>query len=51
MSDIEKVAEALRIVAGKMQKAYDMGQASQTVSLQDLLEMMLAVADKIDPIQ
>ncbi len=46
MSD---VADAIRTVTAKMQKAIDAGYASRGIDADDLIEALLAIADELDP--
>ena len=42
-------ADAIRIVTAKVQKAIDDGEASRQIDADDLIEILLSIADKIDP--
>jgi hypothetical protein len=43
------IADALRAVGARMQQAIDAGQRSVTVDAEDLIEVLLALADELDP--
>lgn len=45
----EKIADAMRRLAAKLQKQWDDGERSSTLDLDDLTETLLAIADEIDP--
>jgi hypothetical protein len=44
-----RVADALRAVGARMQQAIDAGQRPRAIDADDLVEMLLAVADELDP--
>jgi hypothetical protein len=44
-----RIADALRAVGARMQQAIDAGQRSVTVDAEDLIEVLLALADELDP--
>ena len=44
-----KIADALRVVALRLENALEEGRRSARVDAHDLLEMLLAVADELDP--
>jgi hypothetical protein len=44
-----RVADALRAVGARMQQAIDAGQRPRAIDADDLIEMLLAVADELDP--
>lgn len=44
-----RVADALRAVGARMQQAIDAGQRPRAVDADDLVEVLLAVADELDP--
>jgi hypothetical protein len=46
---VRQVADALRVVGARMQQAIDAGQRSRTIDADDLVEVLLAVADELDP--
>ena len=45
----QKVADAIRKVTVKMHKAWENGECSANVSLNDLTEALLAIAEELDP--
>ena len=46
---MQRVADAIRNVTAAAQRAYDDGERSAMIDLHDLVEVLLAVADEIDP--
>ena len=44
-----KVADALRKVTAKVQRTIDDGHRSRHIDADDLVEVLLAVADELDP--
>lgn len=44
-----RVADALRAVGARMQQAIDAGQRPRTIDADDLFEVLLALADELDP--
>lgn len=44
-----RVADALRAVGARMQQAIDTGQRPRAIDADDLVEVLLALADEIDP--
>ena len=44
-----KVADAIRKVTVAMQRAIDSGERSKAIDADDLIEVLLAVADELDP--
>jgi hypothetical protein len=44
-----RIADALRAVGARMQQAIDAGQRPRAIDANDLVEMLLAVADELDP--
>jgi hypothetical protein len=46
---MRQVADALRAVGARMQQAIDAGQRSRSIDADDLVEVLLAVADELDP--
>jgi hypothetical protein len=44
------VADAIRTVTAKLQRAIDEGQRSRAIDADDLAEMLLAIADELDPL-
>lgn len=45
----QKIAEAIREVTGKVQNAIKDGYRSRRTDADDLVEVLLAIADRIDP--
>ena len=45
----QKVADAMRRLAAKLQKQWDSGKRSSHIDLYDLTETLLAIADELDP--
>lgn len=45
----EKVADAIRSVTAAMQKAIDAGERSTHIDAEDLIDVLLSIADEIDP--
>lgn len=43
------VADAIREVTARAQNLWEAGQRSKVIDLFDVLEILLAVADKLDP--
>ena len=43
------VADALRTVALRLERAIEEGQRSRQIDAEDLLETLLGVADELDP--
>jgi hypothetical protein len=43
-----RVADALRAVSARMQQAIDAGQRPRNIDADDLVELLLAVADELD---
>lgn len=43
------IADALRAVGARMQQAVDAGQRSRAIDADDLVELLLAVADELEP--
>jgi hypothetical protein len=46
---MNQVADALRAVGARMQQAIDVGQRPRAVDADDLVELLLAFADELDP--
>jgi hypothetical protein len=46
---MHEVAEAIREVTAAVQKQLAKGQRSRAIDAEDLAEVLLAVADRIDP--
>jgi hypothetical protein len=44
-----KIADALRVVALRLENALEEGRRSNRIDANDLLETLLAVADQLDP--
>jgi hypothetical protein len=44
-----KIADALRVVALRLENALEEGHRSTRIDANDLLETLLAVADQLDP--
>ena len=44
-----KIADALRVVALRLENALEEGRRSTRIDANDLLETLLAVADQLDP--
>lgn len=44
-----KLADALRKVTASMQQAIDNGHRSRVIDADDLVEVLLSVADQLDP--
>jgi len=44
-----KIADALRVVALRLEEAIERGKRSNRIDANDLLETLLAVADQLDP--
>lgn len=49
MTTEQRVADAVRQVAVKLQTAIDQGHRSARIDANDLLESLLAIADTLDP--
>ncbi len=45
----QKIADALREVALRLEHVLDAGQRSQRLTAEDLLQTLLSVADELDP--
>ena len=45
----ERIADAVRAVAIKLENAIDQGHRSARIDAHDLLETLLALADELDP--
>ena len=43
------VADAIRKVTAKVQQAIDEGERSRVIDADDLVEVLLAIADTLDP--
>ena len=46
---MRQVADALRTVSARMQRSVYEGQRSRAIDADDLVELLLAVADELDP--
>jgi hypothetical protein len=46
---MNQIADALRAVGARMQQAIDAGQRPRQIDADDLVELLLAVADELDP--
>ena len=44
-----QVADAIRKVTAVMQRRYDEGERSAAIDLHDLVEVLLTIADELDP--
>ena len=44
-----ELADAIRKVTAKMQRAIDQGRRSRMIDADDLVEVLLAIADELDP--
>lgn len=44
-----KIADALRVVALRLEDALERGRRSTRIDANDLLETLLAIADQLDP--
>ena len=44
-----EVADAIRTVTAKIQDAVDTGRRSTSIDANDLVEVLLAIADQLDP--
>ena len=49
MTTEQKLADALRVVALRLEEAIERGKRSNHIDANDLLETLLAVADQLDP--
>jgi hypothetical protein len=49
MTTEQKLADALRVVALRLEEAIERGKRSSRIDANDLLETLLAVADQLDP--
>ena len=45
-----RVASALREVTAAMQRALDAGERSARIDANDLIDLLLAIADELDPV-
>jgi len=46
---MNQLADAIREVTAQMQAALDAGQRSRQIDAEDLIEVLLAIADQLDP--
>jgi hypothetical protein len=46
---MQNVADAIRTVTAKVQRAVETGRRSRVIDADDLVEVLLAVADELDP--
>jgi hypothetical protein len=49
MTTEQKLADALRVVALRLEEAIERGKRSSRIDANDLRETLLAVADQLDP--
>ncbi len=49
MTTEQNIADALRVVALRLEEAIERGKRSNRIDANDLLETLLAVADQLDP--
>lgn len=49
MTTEQKIADALRVVALRLEEVLERGKRSNRIDANDLLETLLAVADQLDP--
>jgi hypothetical protein len=49
MTSEQKIADALRVVALRLERALEEGRRSNCIDAEDLRETLLAVADELDP--
>ena len=49
MTQEHKVADAFRLVAMSLEDALERGRRSKAITAGDLLETLLAIADRLDP--
>ena len=49
MTTEQKIADALRVVALRLEEAIERGKRCNRIDANDLLETLLAVADQLDP--
>lgn len=49
MTPEQKVADAVRVVALRLEEALERGRRSNRIDANDLLETLLSVADQLDP--
>ncbi len=46
---MNEIADAIRKVTAVMQRRYDEGERSSQIDIFDLIEVLLTIADEIDP--
>jgi len=46
---MQQVADAIRKVTAVMQKRFENGEVSAVIDLHDLIEVLLTIADELDP--
>ena len=46
---MHEIADAIRTVTVRMQQALDEGRRSRTLDANDLIDILLAIADELDP--
>lgn len=46
---MHKIADAIRNVTARMQTAIDEGHQSRMIDADDLIDILLAIADELDP--
>jgi hypothetical protein len=46
---MREIADAIRNITVRMQTALDEGRRSRTLDAQDLIDILLAIADELDP--
>jgi hypothetical protein len=46
---VTEVADAIRAVTAAIQKQLDRGERSRTIDAEDLIDILLAIAERLDP--
>jgi hypothetical protein len=46
---MHEFADAIRLVTAKVQREIDQGRRSRSIDAEDLVEVLLAIADQLDP--
>ena len=46
---MHQIADAIRKVTATMQRRYDDGERAAMIDLHDLIEVLLTIADELDP--
>ncbi|MDZ4779847.1 MAG: hypothetical protein SGJ19_06320 [Planctomycetia bacterium] len=46
---MHELADAIRLVTAKVQREIDQGRRSRSIDADDLVEVLLAIADQLDP--